>query len=77
MLNSLFTVPKCLTILAVVWVGQAHLPNGIYLRHLQIAPKTIAIYICILNYKRNPSVTSRGKYGKQNKEMKIYLYHIP
>ena len=33
--------------------------------------------ICILNYIRNPSVTSRGIYGNQNKKMKIYLYYIP
>ena len=26
----------------------------------------------ILNYKRNPSVTSQGNYGNQNKEKKIY-----
>ena len=31
----------------------------------------------ILNYKRNPSVTSQGNYGNRNLEMKIYLYHIP
>ena len=32
--------------------------------------------INILNYKRNPSVTTRGNNGNQNLEMKIYLYHI-
>ena len=30
------------------------------------------VFEYILNYKRNPSVTSRGNYGKQNEEMKIY-----
>ena len=37
---------------------------------LQI-PKNILLSRSILNYKRNPSVVSRGNYGKQVEQMKI------
>ena len=44
---------------------------------LRARPKML-IYnrVYILNYKRNPSVTSQGNYGKHSIEMKIYLYRF-
>ena len=55
------------------WLDKINLQGHKYIIYKKVLP-AIPWNINILNYKRNPSATSRYNYGKQDEEMEIYPF---